>query len=153
MIMPKDQKSKLGPRATSAIFFGYDNIKKAYRCFDAKSDSIILTPTVNFQKQVSWKLADRSRFDNSPVEAISSPPPSSSEPCLPSISNLNQSISSALSCANIIFGKRKRTNKPVYSISKTLICTPAPKHYGEIKHRPDSTEWFEGKGIRRSKQE
>jgi hypothetical protein len=151
MIMQKDWKSKLEPRASNAVFVGYDNVKKAYRCYESASDSIILTPTVNFQKTVRWKEPVVVRYGDIDHEdlistnyhhqsEISPDPPVLNE-ALPN--KPKTSVSSSLSNENIISGKRQRTNKPVYSISKTLITTPAPLHFNDIKNRSDSTEWYE----------
>jgi hypothetical protein len=154
MKMPKDWKSKLEPRASHAIFVGYDSVKKAYRCYDAPSDSIILTPTVNFQKKVTWKSPTVLRFgsiddsiespssastqDSSLPNATTSPPQTAT-----SLSTPSHFLSSTLSTTNILTGKRKRTNQPVYSISKTLVTEAPPSHYNDIHSRPDSTEWYE----------
>ena len=70
-IMPKDQISKLHPRATKAIFVGYDEVKKAYRCYDESTKSIILTPSVTFTKNVEWPTIKYLRFgDNHEDEPV-----------------------------------------------------------------------------------
>ena len=57
-LMPQHQKSKLDPRAYSAILLGYDSHSKAYRVYNPKTGQISLSRSVTFNND---KETDRSR--------------------------------------------------------------------------------------------
>jgi hypothetical protein len=62
--LPKDQDSKIDPRAYAAVFLGYDLQKKAYRLLDKKTNSMFLSRSVQFLKHMEWPVVtELSRFD------------------------------------------------------------------------------------------
>jgi hypothetical protein len=63
-IMQKDQDSKIDPRAYAAVFLGYDEQTKAYRLLDKKTNSMFLSRSVQFLKNMEWPdVKELSRFD------------------------------------------------------------------------------------------
>jgi hypothetical protein len=62
-IMPKDQGSKIAPRAYAAHFVGYDLKTKGYRMYDPLTSSIFLSRDVQFLPNNEWpKIIELSRF-------------------------------------------------------------------------------------------
>ena len=58
----KDRKADLEIRGTTAIFVGYDDRSRAYRCLDTGNHGLIVSPDVQFPKHYTWPVIDRSRF-------------------------------------------------------------------------------------------
>jgi len=70
-IMQKDQDSKIDPRAYAAVFLGYDEQTKAYRLLDKKTNSMFLSRSVQFLKNMEWPdVKELSRFDE--IETLDS---------------------------------------------------------------------------------
>jgi hypothetical protein len=53
-VMPKNQQSKIDPRAYAAIFLGYDLHTKAYRLMDPQTHSLFLSRSVQFLPKYEW---------------------------------------------------------------------------------------------------
>jgi hypothetical protein len=95
-IMTKHQKTKLDPRASQAIFTGYDETTKAYRCVDPQTLSLILSPSVKFIKGYKWPKRTYPRFGEEQKLTVpkkvsfSLPTPEPKKNSVPMASGLNQ---------------------------------------------------------------
>jgi Reverse transcriptase (RNA-dependent DNA polymerase)/Integrase core domain len=67
--IPKSvQISKLLPRASSALFVGYDEETKSYRCIDPSTSRLVLSSSVRFPTVQVWPRYVRSRFAEEQVD-------------------------------------------------------------------------------------
>ena len=60
----KDQQSKLLPRATRAIFVGFDEQTRTYRCLDSSTNGLILAPHVQFMMRPELPNVNTSRYSD-----------------------------------------------------------------------------------------
>ena len=159
-VIPKDRDSKLSPRATKAIFLGYDLQTKAYRLMDPSSNSMFLSRSVEFIPNFQWPSTKESRFGHELDEKSVVKEKVSTGATIFNSFDLLTEVGESVPDKVVVTGltgiresniigsstgnvKTRSRNRVLLSRSPVSLVLEPPVQFSDIAGRPDEKEWYE----------
>ena len=166
-LMPKDQITKIFPRATRALLVGYDLNTKAYRLLDPDSHSLFLSRSVQFLPDYAWPepkgmsrfgdmerdaenvvtiekrlepISSSNRFD--PLSGDDSPGEEMDNVSLPKVPFVDPFEVKIIGDPMAPVQTRSFRHRMLMSRSPVSLVLEPPQQFNDISGRHDAEEWY-----------